>query len=555
MECSICNEKCVNKRRGQIKEIELFGACCDFCRTPFCRNCSELSVTENDSLALLQRKLTYHCKECKTEILNSTKELEFLKNAYYKCSEEIKERDNLMEENQIRYDDLEEECNKLKAELSERDNYIHRLQRGSRSFEDMACSREEEMQNLLDAQVSSIDKLSKEVKKLKDKIIEEQREREYGDRKIEMLNNKLEIAEKDDKTGEEKLLTLRDQNKRLQQEVLELENQDKELKKRIKEHEDMINQLQLEMEEMKKERKLVIVETEIGQFEAQTHFKDDFKDKQLSDIKNLKEEIKELSSTVKNMHVTIETLNVENDMLARENKKLQNDLFKFASDQKQNSISARQHACSYSNAVASVKANSQNIIKRTKQHKVLILGDDHCRQFHQLLIKSLGHNADKYETITMFKPGASMDSILHDVEGLTESFTCKDYLIVIGGSNDILNGKIPSFKFLLSKMKNCVNTNLFLSSIPYSSKINIKNNDLINKYNIKLRQFLQRFNNCVETQCQFFDINTKKNLPAKKVMASKMAFCMEDGNNLNNLNRNLIFINTVRYCLERCSCY
>lgn len=57
MECSTCKQECFNKRRAQIRERELFGASCDFCRKFFCKNCLETTVTENDCLVLTQRKL------------------------------------------------------------------------------------------------------------------------------------------------------------------------------------------------------------------------------------------------------------------------------------------------------------------------------------------------------------------------------------------------------------------------------------------------------------------------------------------------------------------
>ena len=97
---------------------------------------------------------------------------------------------------------------------------------------------------------------------------------------------------------------------------------------------------------------------------------------------------------------------------------------------------------------------------------------------------------------------------MENAENLTRDLNLQDYVIFIGGSNDIYNNKIPSFRDMCSKLKLCINTNILFSSIPLDNR-NKNMKERILKYNLKLNNFLSKFNNYMEGRIQYADINDK----------------------------------------------
>lgn len=93
---------------------------------------------------------------------------------------------------------------------------------------------------------------------------------------------------------------------------------------------------------------------------------------------------------------------------------------------------------------------------------MLILGDKYCRNLQFCLKNVLGSNVDYYSTTSICKPGGPMQNIIENIELLAKNFTFRDHIIISGGSNNFNNNKTPSLKFLLTKLKGCLHTNIII---------------------------------------------------------------------------------------------
>ena len=117
-------------------------------------------------------------------------------------------------------------------------------------------------------------------------------------------------------------------------------------------------------------------------------------------------------------------------------------------------------------------------------------------------------DTDLFDITSLRKPGAHLYQVLDNIELLAKNYTLQDNIIVVGGSNDIDNGKTPSFRYICNKLKLCVHTNVMFASVPYCNKHSHKN-DHIYKFNTKLRDFLDKFNACSEGHFNFVEINSR----------------------------------------------
>lgn len=114
-----------------------------------------------------------------------------------------------------------------------------------------------------------------------------------------------------------------------------------------------------------------------------------------------------------------------------------------------------------------VKLNArQSTISRKK---VLILADSHGRGCGSILSQYLNNN---YDISSLVKPGAGIDEIVKMVNKQTAEFGENDWLIIMGGSNDVVHDGSHSVKFIkalnellpLSKKMNII-----INTLPVSS--------------------------------------------------------------------------------------
>lgn len=126
---------------------------------------------------------------------------------------------------------------------------------------------------------------------------------------------------------------------------------------------------------------------------------------------------------------------------------------------------------------------------------------------------------------------------MENVDSLTQNFTLEDFVIIIGGSNDIKNNKTPSFRYICNKLKSCTNTNVLFSSIPFNkSHSRIKH---VIKYNSKLHDFLHKLNKCTEGRIHYVDMNTGN---GSKLSCNEFSNLLKKCISSNVITKNLIFV-------------
>lgn len=100
----------------------------------------------------------------------------------------------------------------------------------------------------------------------------------------------------------------------------------------------------------------------------------------------------------------------------------------------------------------------------TTKNKILILADSHGRGLGNLLRSEM---QEKYEVTSIFHPNARLHQVTSDLRKLTISYSNKDFVIVMGGTNDIENSTTTSYGMTVQEVINSTkNTNLILVTIP-----------------------------------------------------------------------------------------
>jgi lysophospholipase L1-like esterase len=157
--------------------------------------------------------------------------------------------------------------------------------------------------------------------------------------------------------------------------------------------------------------------------------------------------------------------------------------------------------------IPTFKLDTQKIGKNSKKkikNKFLILGDSNGRKLNQIIEDSLH---DRYEISAILKPGARLGDVTTDVWNLTKDFGKQDYVLVIGGTNDVNPDNDyetsikKSLKYLLPLS---LKTNLLISQIPehylYTHRKNLKiANEIIYSCISEFRK-IEGLNNLLEIQ-------------------------------------------------------
>lgn len=123
-----------------------------------------------------------------------------------------------------------------------------------------------------------------------------------------------------------------------------------------------------------------------------------------------------------------------------------------------------------------------------KKNKVLILADSHGRKLSNLLTDVLG---SEFTISSIFHPNADLKQVTADIKPLVNGFTKNDYIIVIGGSNDLDNHMLRNFDHSLGYISSCTsNTNLIIANIPRRFD-RLTQENLHRFLNIKIKSFAQ----------------------------------------------------------------
>ncbi|CAG9767410.1 unnamed protein product [Ceutorhynchus assimilis] len=96
--------------------------------------------------------------------------------------------------------------------------------------------------------------------------------------------------------------------------------------------------------------------------------------------------------------------------------------------------------------------------KDNNSKKVLILGDECVKGLRPHLVKLLKAN---YAVQAIIKPGAKFGDVINNLSALLNGYGEDDYVVIMGGINDFLQGKVPKIKNIWTTLKLCMHTNIF----------------------------------------------------------------------------------------------
>lgn len=177
-----------------------------------------------------------------------------------------------------------------------------------------------------------------------------------------------------------------------------------------------------------------------------------------------------------------------------------------------------------------------------KKKQVLIVGDELARGLQNSIGNQLDSNT--FNVVSILKPGALLHQVLENIGSLVRDFSCSDYVIIVGGSNDVSLCRYPSFRKICDKLKAIRHTNIIFTSIPYSSG-NLGQHKNVFRFNDKLNALLNRFDRFVEGNFIYFDSNAYVGSNYKINLASvaktlSLTICTSK-----SPQKNLIFIHTT----------
>lgn len=114
----------------------------------------------------------------------------------------------------------------------------------------------------------------------------------------------------------------------------------------------------------------------------------------------------------------------------------------------------------------SLKLDSTNILSDENIYRVKLIADSHGRFLREAIVKCSNKNS---EVSAIIKPNGKVCHVLTDLVSESENFSCKDFVIIMAGTNDI--NKNTEMKLLVDEfektIKKCANTNIILSALPY----------------------------------------------------------------------------------------
>ncbi|KAG5870737.1 hypothetical protein JTB14_021990 [Gonioctena quinquepunctata] len=166
-----------------------------------------------------------------------------------------------------------------------------------------------------------------------------------------------------------------------------------------------------------------------------------------------------------------------------------------------------------------MNAEPSRSIKYNKKPKILILCDETGYGLSKTFSRIYGNT---FNIQSIIKPSANFENVINDVINLSNNYCLDDHIIILAGSNDFKTKKYPSLEKLNSMLKICTNTNIILSSVPYSRNYEV--NEMIYRYNIKLNDYAIKLNHYAEGNIPFFDINNSEgNLLSKAAILKKIS--------------------------------
>jgi hypothetical protein len=177
-------------------------------------------------------------------------------------------------------------------------------------------------------------------------------------------------------------------------------------------------------------------------------------------ILNLEKQTKEMSEEIMKLNSQIQDnkeFNKNKIPLTKTNKNM--ELKRNSPD----SCEDGQNQPTYSDVLKATKT----LKTKNKKSRVLLLADSHGRECSTLLSKNLKN----FDVETFFKPGAPLNEVVNSARDLVKDFNKDDFLIVLGGTNDIedkTNKHLPQIFDSLNKVVPLSQkTNVIINTVPF----------------------------------------------------------------------------------------
>jgi hypothetical protein len=143
-----------------------------------------------------------------------------------------------------------------------------------------------------------------------------------------------------------------------------------------------------------------------------------------------------------------------------------------------------------------------------RKPKVLLLADSHGKEMGSLLYERLG---SAFDTTVISRSGAPFNSVACDAGKLSKNFGTDDRVIILGGTNDVVDHDHQSFNFNLDVIEEIAqHTNVTVASIPYRYDKPLMNVN-VHKLNQQLAEGLDKITNVNVLDLSFFNITDYTN--------------------------------------------
>lgn len=196
------------------------------------------------------------------------------------------------------------------------------------------------------------------------------------------------------------------------------------------------------------------------------------------------------------------------------------------------------------NVAPSVNVSNKNLQEKKiesgkqHQHKILILGDESAKRVACLIKEQLTN----YTVSAVVKPNATFEEVTFGMEKSSSSFGKNDYIIIIAGTHNFIERrKYISFRNIKMNLEACSNTNIIISSVPYTFSSDFRLNIQIYKHNTQLFRMITKLSNFARHKVMYNEINNENYRLSKHIIARQLASLIMESKK----SRNLIFIETV----------
>jgi hypothetical protein len=142
--------------------------------------------------------------------------------------------------------------------------------------------------------------------------------------------------------------------------------------------------------------------------------------------------------------------------------------------------------------------------RSSQKRRVLVMADSHGKDLGPLLYERLGHS---FQSTVITRPGAPFNSVAKDIEELSNDFNFNDRIIIIGGTNDIVESTDQRYSLNLNAVRRIANrTNVAVATIPFRYDRPLMNRN-VNFVNEWLKKEIKSIDNVDIIDLGIFSIN------------------------------------------------